>query len=358
MVKSVLNIEIKALPAEEGDNSITFEGYLVTWDLDKAGDIFTRGAFKDDVGKSFAVFWDHGWLKGKPPIGSLIVLAEDEIGVKVLGTLPLEDEFVEGRIAPHLRSGTIKEMSAGFTALKSDTKTEGGIRTISKATMMEGSLVNFACNTQATVTSVKYVTKWDDLPKKLADRAYMWDSSAADKRIREKTGATEEPSAEYANMHLWHDADKADNFTAYKLLIADVINGEIAAVPRAIFAVRGVLAGARGGVDIPEDEIPAIKDIVNRYYDIMDLEQPFVAGKSMPFTLTELKALPKSLLQDVLKECEICNSAVKFLVSVISAQEVPMLSVKDDNKELTAVDLALKNALNQLEKTNDRNSNT
>jgi hypothetical protein len=30
---------------------------------------------------------------------------------------------------------------------------------------------------------------------------------------------------------VWYDAENRDNFTAYKLLIADVVNGKLVAVP-------------------------------------------------------------------------------------------------------------------------------
>jgi len=43
------------------------------------------------------------------------------------------------------------------------------------------------------------------------------------------------------------------------LQFADVIGQTLTAMPRGIFAVAGVLAGARGGVDIPADEQDAIK---------------------------------------------------------------------------------------------------
>jgi hypothetical protein len=35
------------------------------------------------------------------------------------------------------------------------------------------------------------------------------------------------------DAHVWYDSANKDNFTAYKLLIADVIDGKLTAVPRA-----------------------------------------------------------------------------------------------------------------------------
>ena len=61
------------------------------------------------------------------------------------------------------------------------------------------------------------VTKYNDFP--LADRDQDWDGSAAEKRVREWAGAEDEPNEKYRDAHVWYDADKKDNFTAYKLLV-------------------------------------------------------------------------------------------------------------------------------------------
>ena len=68
------------------------------------------------------------------------------------------------------------------------------------------------------------VTAFQDLP--LADRDREWDGDAADKRVRTWAGAEDEPNEKYRDAHVWYDADNKDNFTAYKLLIADVVDGQ------------------------------------------------------------------------------------------------------------------------------------
>jgi hypothetical protein len=80
------------------------------------------------------------------------------------------------------------------------------------------------------------VTTFQDLP--LADRDREWDGDAADKRVRTWAGAEDEPNQKYRDAHVWFDGDKKDNFTAHKLLIADVVGGKLEVVP------RGVMAGA------------------------------------------------------------------------------------------------------------------
>jgi hypothetical protein len=117
------------------------------------------------------------------------------------------------------------------------------------------------------------VTPFHDLP--LADRDREWDGSAAEKRVREWAGATDEPNAKYRNAHVWYDADKKENFTAYKLLIADVIGGDLHAVPRGVMAAGAVMQGSRGGVDLPKDDIQHVKSHLAKYYEKMDETPPW-----------------------------------------------------------------------------------
>jgi hypothetical protein len=116
------------------------------------------------------------------------------------------------------------------------------------------------------------VPSFQDLP--LADRDREWDGAAAEKRVRSWAKATEEPNEDYRNAHVWYDADKKGNFT-YKLLIADVVKGELLAVPRAIMAAAAVMQGSRGGVSLPERDIERVRSHLARYYAKMDDTAPW-----------------------------------------------------------------------------------
>jgi hypothetical protein len=117
------------------------------------------------------------------------------------------------------------------------------------------------------------VTSFKDLP--LANRDRRWDSDAAEKRVRKWAGAKEKPNARYREAFLWYNKDKRENFSDHKLPIADVIDGRLAAVPRAVFAAAGVIDGARGGVDIPEQDVPRVKSHLAKYYKNMGEEPPW-----------------------------------------------------------------------------------
>lgn len=108
------------------------------------------------------------------------------------------------------------------------------------------------------------VTTFRDLP--LADRDRAWDGDAAEKRVREWADAQDEPNEKYRGAHVWYDADAKENFGSYKLLIADVVDGRLRAVPRGVFAAAAVLQGSRGGVDLPAKDVNRVKGHLAKYY--------------------------------------------------------------------------------------------
>ena len=104
-----------------------------------------------------------------------------------------------------------------------------------------------------------------DLP--IAPRDTTWDAAAADKRVQEYAGGKDNMDwAKYGKAFFYVDETKKELLGSYKLQFADVIDGSLVAVPKGIFAVAGVLNGARGGVDIPDSDAMEIKDKVAAYY--------------------------------------------------------------------------------------------
>ena len=117
------------------------------------------------------------------------------------------------------------------------------------------------------------VTSFQDLP--LAERAREWDGGAAEQRVRAWAGAEDGPNERYRDAHVWYDADKKDNFTAYKLLVADVVDGRLTAVPRGVMAAGNVMQGSRGGVDLPARDIDRVKSHLAKYYEKMGDSAPW-----------------------------------------------------------------------------------
>jgi len=117
------------------------------------------------------------------------------------------------------------------------------------------------------------VTTFQDLP--LADRDRKWDGDAAEKRVRKWADAQDGPNQKYRDAHVWYDADKKDNFTGYKLLIADIIDGNLKVVPRGVMAAGAIMDGARGGIDVPTSDVDRIKRHLAKYYKKMGESPPW-----------------------------------------------------------------------------------
>jgi hypothetical protein len=110
----------------------------------------------------------------------------------------------------------------------------------------------------------------------LADREREWDGDAARKRIFKWAGWDDAPKTSKARRAFFaYDNDDTSEKGSYKLPYADIIGGELKAVPRAIFAVAQVLEGARGGVDLPDSVISATRKRVEKYYKKMGEEAPW-----------------------------------------------------------------------------------
>jgi hypothetical protein len=122
------------------------------------------------------------------------------------------------------------------------------------------------------------VTAFKDLP--LASRDREWDHDAAEARVRRWAKAQDHPNAKYRGAHVWYDADNKDEFGAYKLLIADVINGQLKVVPRAVMSAGGIMDGARGGVRIPPQDVPRVKSHLAKYYKKMGDDAPWQRARA------------------------------------------------------------------------------
>lgn len=108
------------------------------------------------------------------------------------------------------------------------------------------------------------VVSYQDLP--LADRKRRWNGSAANKRVRRWADAQEKPNDRYRKAFVWYDGDAKDKFGSYKMQIADVVGGELKAVPRGVFIAAAVMQGSRGGIDLPKKDIGRVKSHLARYY--------------------------------------------------------------------------------------------
>jgi len=254
-----------SLDVKELEDDGTFSGYVaVTGTEDRQGDIIESGAFRktNQENDTFPLLWQH---KRETPIGVIKEVEEDSKGQWVKGELNLDTQ--KGKEAYSLlKQEAIKGLSIGYKTIKD--KIEEGVRIIKELKLFEGSLVTFPANPLAQVEAVKTVPQMQEIP--LAERDREWNGNQAVENLRVWAGGPEKEDIDwdmYRKGFLWYDGDNPELYGSYKLPYGDIINGELRAVPRGLFAVTGAVRGARGNrVDVPEDELPRIKNRLENWY--------------------------------------------------------------------------------------------
>lgn len=264
------NLKLKSL-----DEQGKFDGYAsTTGNKDQDNEVFLPGAFRKTLSERmiFPLLWMHDT---RLPLGIGRIAGEDERGLPTEGELNLETS--QGREKYSLmKQGAIRGLSIGFRPVKD--YIENGVRYFKEVALQEISLttLGFNANPLAVVTNIKAVIPFQDLP--LVDIGHPWDAGKAEERVREWAGAGDGPNEKYRRAFLWYDEENADNFTAYKLPIGDIIDGSLKAIPRAIFTSAGALQGARGGVRIPREDVPKLRANLSRYYKKLDRVPPWEEG--------------------------------------------------------------------------------
>ena len=94
--------------------------------------------------------------------------------------------------------------------------------------------------------------------------SWNWDTDARDEILGEGMDNWER----YAKAHIYYDTDMAkDTKEAYKLPIARMVNDELVAIWQGIVSAMAAVNGARGGVDISDDERKKAYEHLKRYYE-------------------------------------------------------------------------------------------
>lgn len=99
-----------------------------------------------------------------------------------------------------------------------------------------------------------------------------WDADAAVARVRRwasRDGSGDKDTIDwgkYRRAFAWYDATDPESFGSYKLPHHDVVDGRLVVHKRGVMAAAAVLQGARGGVDIPEGEMEAVRQHIAAHY--------------------------------------------------------------------------------------------
>lgn len=375
--------EVKKLTIDDDEKGV-FIGTIASQAKDLGNDVIDPTAFDETIAdykknkQNIQLYYNHNIMD--LPIG---IISFDNIEQRykdwlVKGELNLDTQ--KGReVYALMKQKALTDMSIGYIVTDADFK--GSTRIIKNLVLREASIVGKGMNPKAKISSVKYFNINDEIENKAVppfqdfpilkntegkpDTKYKWDGDAADKRIREFVGATDEPNERYKKVYMWFDPENQDNFGGYKLLYVDVIDNKLQVIPRAIFAITVLLKGGRGGIQISDNDRKTIINQINKYYDKMDLPSPFKT-KNIEYLFNinnELKLVNKFDINDVedintkakfnetlRKSGVFSNGACEFLASCFIRKQSKSVTDKNGNntEKLISVLLEIKNILNNL----------
>lgn len=325
MERLIFPVEFKLLAGDQG----IVEGYASIFSKqDENREVVDPGAFKKTIAERV--------MKGKVPyqdghiwdtahtLGTVIWAEEDANGLRYRAKLSNAPSVMDAR--QKMLEGHATRNSVGYVTMRDrferDPATNKMIRHLVELKLLEISLMPVPAMSDAINTSIKAVVPFQDLP--LAPRSRAWDAHGAVARMLEWAGgqadATKTNWTKYRRGFLWWNTDDPEMVGAYKLPIADVINGNLTAIPRALFAAAAAVQGARGGVEIPSDDMPGVRAHLERYYERMAHEfndETIVA----PWSRKSIDAMVLDSLSSGGYEFQSIRNAAGELLGIMNAED-------------------------------------
>jgi hypothetical protein len=163
-------------------------------------------------------------------------------------------------------------------------------------------------------------------------------------------------------MTAWVDSEDASNKRAYKLPHHKA-EGEHSLVWNGLTAAMGALLGARGGVDIPEEDRQGVYNHLSRHYEEFDKEPPEfrAAGEDDDDedhpdeeddkTMDAIEVIDKAFDEMVEAEAEVLNLVIASLASI--AKRGRVLSAANEQRLREAQKL-LSEVLDQIDQQDDQ----
>jgi hypothetical protein len=145
------------------------EGYASVFGVvDSDGDIIHEGAFSETLRnrtRSLPMLWQHD---ARAPIGTWDEWEEDRIGLKLRGSMLVDDVQQAKEARALAKAGALGGLSVGFMIQEYRISDEDGRRglDIFKADLWETSLVTFPANAAAQISSVKAALAAGRMPTK------------------------------------------------------------------------------------------------------------------------------------------------------------------------------------------------
>ena len=179
---------------------------------------------------------------------------------------------------------TLRAVSVGFKPreVRKETRDDKDVYVLSDNDLYEISVVPIPSNPEALTRMKALATEKIDKGavsyqafKPVDDGA--WDAAAAKKRISDWAG---EDWAKYRKGFAWYSPEDEDTKGGYKLPHHDVQGGSMVTVRSGVIAAGNAMMGSRGGVDLPESDVAAVKAHLAKHYRQFDLTPPWEREES------------------------------------------------------------------------------
>ena len=148
------DFETKAL--READGAWVVSGYASTFGgkPDRSGDIVMPGAFTKSLKAGLPQFlYNHAKPDGPDnglPIGVVVDCHENSWGLFFKAEMPMDDQFVKGRVVGQLRHRGLKGVSIGYKIIEQERRNDA--RYLKQVQLFEISLTPIPVNPDAQVT--------------------------------------------------------------------------------------------------------------------------------------------------------------------------------------------------------------
>ena len=280
------------------------KGYASVFDnIDHTNDIVRRGAFAatsaDRIPKNLMKFrYNH-----EVTIGSVRSGREESKGWHVESFV---SKTTKGRdVCQLIKDEVLGHMSFAFNKkdYKNSTIEGKSVRELLELDVPEVSVVDLPMNDLAVLTksysynnladavikatkrfdemlAEKHVSNFSDL--QVADLDAEWNPVDAENRVKSWAGDDKE---KYSKAFMW-----SDQKGSHKHIYADVIDGELKAIPRALFKVASDLEGSTATI-----ETSKIKEHIEKYYHKMGIEAPWKKSLIEVASVKDLQCLINTL---------------------------------------------------------------
>ena len=264
------------------------KGYASTYEVDEGNDQIIPGAFTQDLhlfSKNPIMLFSHQLSQ---ILGSWTHQEEQTAGLYVEGEINLKTDL--GKYVYTLISAKdVKGMSIGYSVSEGEIEEDSEIVKLLRIRLWEISIVSIPMNQSAWITGTKLLftgQTFDTTVKdgKLTDievkkvipfKDYGYDEENEGWQAGKETRDAE--VTDLKRMCGWYDAEKPTEKSSYKLPHHRLTGNK--AVWRGVASAMGSLLGARGGVDIPDEDRKGVYNHLAKHYKDLEKKTPEFKGE-------------------------------------------------------------------------------